>query len=547
MGNANRIDYTITQNRHPGCTNCLGCSELMLDGGELAIHQQVGIPRGRIIPESLKYLTNNELQLLQAAGTKNLSSIRWYLSQGISPNTYDENRTSPLHIAARQGSLQIIQELLNKGAFINLTDCAGWTPLHVASYYGREQAVTELLSYGADFSLVNRRGETPCDIARTPQTREVFNNFCKDSSQIICRKKTPNLALDLSAMEVKNFVQDFKDGRTSKDRSPTLEEPSEIIAPINWIFPGISSLIVSPLISTPTNELKLECIKLFNLEPLRGLTFMLAMGVLGNKPQEVSKYFLTEPKLSKSSIGFILGEINNFYKEVAFEFMKQLGLKGINIVVALRKVFSHLILPEEGGKITHILQAFGNVFSKQNCQFGSPEAIQSLSFSIIMLDKSIKQHNPIDKENFITTNSGLRDGKDYPEGILNWIYDEVSRVPVIFPIEDPIDLSLFDILDFEGIVTIKERKRHMGLFQGLLIFFGTSKVPYACLVLKGAEISENWLTHLVTISHKEGMETAKLSKEGRMKTRKEKNLAFKSENSKKWIEVLNAAASCNTN
>src|SRR5574343_360211 len=108
---------------------------MMLDGGEFAIYKEVGIPRGRLLPDSIKHLSNNEVQFLYSAGSSNLSSVRWYISQGINPNTYDENRTSPLHIAARQGSLQIIKELLSRGACINLADCAGWTPLHVAAYY----------------------------------------------------------------------------------------------------------------------------------------------------------------------------------------------------------------------------------------------------------------------------------------------------------------------------------------------------------------------------------------------------------------------------
>lgn len=409
----------------------------------------------------------------------------------MSPNTYDENRTSPLHIAARQGSIQIIQELLEKGAFINLTDCAGWTPLHVASYYGRELAVNELLSYGADFSLVNRRGETPCDLTGNDITREVFTSFCKDSSQIMSKKKNTNLNLDLSAIEVANFIQDFKEGRSSFTKSPAVEEPSELMPSINWIFPGISSLIVSPLILDPSDDMKNECVKLFNIEPLRGLTFMLAMGVIGNKPYEVSKYFMTETKLSKKSIGLILGEIDNFYKECALEYMKQICLKGVNIVVALRKALSFIILPEDGGKISHILQAFGNVFSTSNSQFGSPEAIQSLSFSIVMLDKSIKNNDPIHKEIFVKSNDGLREGNDYPQGVLNWIYDEVVRASVITYDEDLSAKALFDDLDYESTVTIRGRQRHMGVFHNLLLFFGNKKLPYACLLLKGAEIGEN--------------------------------------------------------
>ena len=71
---------------------------------------------------------------MYACSSRNISAVRWFLCQGASANTFDENRTSPLHVACREGSFQIVEELINNGSFTDITDCAGWTPLHIASY-----------------------------------------------------------------------------------------------------------------------------------------------------------------------------------------------------------------------------------------------------------------------------------------------------------------------------------------------------------------------------------------------------------------------------
>lgn len=47
-----------------------------LDHAEFAIHQEVGIPRGRLLSDALKYLDNNEIQLMYAAAGNNVSAVR---------------------------------------------------------------------------------------------------------------------------------------------------------------------------------------------------------------------------------------------------------------------------------------------------------------------------------------------------------------------------------------------------------------------------------------------------------------------------------------
>jgi len=50
-------------------------------------------------------LKHDEINFFKAAGGKNIAAIRFYLKKGINVNLLDEDRTSPLHVAARLGSV----------------------------------------------------------------------------------------------------------------------------------------------------------------------------------------------------------------------------------------------------------------------------------------------------------------------------------------------------------------------------------------------------------------------------------------------------------
>lgn len=149
------------------------------------------------------------------AGQQNAELIRETLGRGVKVDTYDENRTSPLHIACRSGNLAVVTALLDWGAPVNITDCAGWAPLHVASYCRRADVVEVLLQKGADPTIANARGETPWDIASDETTQTVFRNFYKEADDSRRRIKSPELdnyipgPLNLSALENSQIQDTF--------------------------------------------------------------------------------------------------------------------------------------------------------------------------------------------------------------------------------------------------------------------------------------------------------------------------------------------------
>ena len=74
----------------------------------------------------------------------------------------DENRRTPLHLAANWAEFEVVQFLLAIGAKdqINRRDCTGRTPLHFAVRSAYTDVVHLLLDYGADINAPNLDGLT---------------------------------------------------------------------------------------------------------------------------------------------------------------------------------------------------------------------------------------------------------------------------------------------------------------------------------------------------------------------------------------------------
>ncbi len=81
----------------------------------------------------------------------------------------DNEGTTAIHRAVRNGHTQMLKVMIDKGVNVNLTEDEpsepGNTPLHTACIYGNTEAVKLLLSSGADDTLQNINGETPAHLA----------------------------------------------------------------------------------------------------------------------------------------------------------------------------------------------------------------------------------------------------------------------------------------------------------------------------------------------------------------------------------------------
>jgi uncharacterized protein len=94
-----------------------------------------------------------------AAG--DLARIRALLPKQTNLDARFEAGGTLLHLASRQGSIDIARELLSKGANIEARDDEGRTALHLAAQYDHESLAKLLLAKGANVNAQDGAGETP--------------------------------------------------------------------------------------------------------------------------------------------------------------------------------------------------------------------------------------------------------------------------------------------------------------------------------------------------------------------------------------------------
>ena len=99
-------------------------------------------------------------RLHQAVSREDAASVGVELGKGVDPNRKNRDNLTPLHLAARQGHLEIARLLLEKGADPNrMQDTTARTPLHLAVQHQHEQVTRLLLERGANPNLVARYGK----------------------------------------------------------------------------------------------------------------------------------------------------------------------------------------------------------------------------------------------------------------------------------------------------------------------------------------------------------------------------------------------------
>lgn len=399
MGNSPVV--TLSYNEPGKCSSLFqSCSSLSeLDVDELAIHKEIGAPRGKLCVEAMRYLDTNSKSLLFAATSHNSIQIRRFLAYGISPETYDQNRTSPLHIASRAGSIEVVKELISNHCNINITDCAGWTSLHIASHCGQSDIVDLLLACGADATIVNSKGQTPFDLAREPSTQKIFLKYWGAQDKII-----------------------KKEGFRARPITPYSQESS--VTGDSWMRFGKINIAMDLKVLEEVFR------NVFNNNYKKGLAMLVAGGIIEQQAYSLAVFLFTCPKLNPVRIGEVLGDPQEFFREVCKEYMNFIQIEPHNLLGSLTKLLRTIKLPK-GLMADQILSCFSSRFFSFDGPFSSQDSVHRLVFSIISLNYSMHSlKEKVDKDDFIIKTKGMHDGGDFPEKYLTWIYDTVSIEPL---------------------------------------------------------------------------------------------------------------------
>uniref|UniRef100_A0A2I3SWV7 Cytohesin-2 n=1 Tax=Pan troglodytes TaxID=9598 RepID=A0A2I3SWV7_PANTR len=203
--------------------------------------------------------------------------------------------------------------------------------------------------------------------------------------------------------------------------------------------------------------------KKFNMDPKKGIQFLVENELLQNTPEEIARFLYKGEGLNKTAIGDYLGEREELNLAVLHAFVDLHEFTDLNLVQALRQFLWSFRLPGEAQKIDRMMEAFaqryclsGNPGSWGTGALGtdmpgsSPPALSGadtcyvLSFAVIMLNTSLHNPNVRDKpglERFVAMNRGINEGGDLPEELLRNLYDSIRNEPFKIPEDDGNDLT----------------------------------------------------------------------------------------------------------
>jgi ankyrin repeat protein len=134
-------------------------------GGQMEVAEFL-IDKGADIKAETKY----DSTPLNLAATKEL--VELLLSKGASINTTSEGST-PLHCAAKRGSVKVAEVFISHGLYIEAKDKSGRTPLYVASIKSKKEMVEFLIAKGADVNTRDNQGRSALSLAVTRGHTEV--------------------------------------------------------------------------------------------------------------------------------------------------------------------------------------------------------------------------------------------------------------------------------------------------------------------------------------------------------------------------------------
>eukprot|EP00803_Ostreobium_quekettii_P003636 evm.model.scf_117.13 EVM.evm.TU.scf_117.13 scf_117:109917-120401(+) len=175
----------------------------------------------------------------------------------------------------------------------------------------------------------------------------------------------------------------------------------------------------------------------FNKDFKKGFQYMQAMKLLPDKEDctAIAHFLRVCQNLDKTMIGELLGESDDFYKQVLQEFAQSFRFQDVPFDLALRMFLDTFKVGGEAQKIDRAMENFGRVYYKTqvNGLMASSDAAFTLAFSIIMLNTDLHSSGVKKKmtmEEFVRNNRGINDNENFPREFLESLYRSISQNPI---------------------------------------------------------------------------------------------------------------------
>jgi ankyrin repeat protein len=129
-----------------------------------------------------------------------LEAARILVEHGADVSAQDEYRSTPLHWASRWDQVEISRLLIEHGADVAAQDNDQWTPLHEASRWGKMEAARLLVEFGADVKAQDKRGFTPLHHASLGGSEEVARFLIKHGADVTAQDTHGSTPLHFSVL-----------------------------------------------------------------------------------------------------------------------------------------------------------------------------------------------------------------------------------------------------------------------------------------------------------------------------------------------------------
>ncbi|XP_071964011.1 cytohesin-1-like isoform X2 [Antedon mediterranea] len=250
-----------------------------------------------------------------------------------------------------------------------------------------------------------------------------------------------DVAPDLTPEELK-LLEEIR--RTKQRLLKEIQELENEISNVNTELEGMDQYVGKQGDSNTQTKLN-KGRKQFNMDPQKGIDFLIAEGLLKHTPEEVAGFLHKGEGLNKTAIGDYLGGRDEFNIKVLEAFVSLHQFNDMILVQALREFLWSFRLPGEAQKIDRMMECFAKGYCESNKGvFESTDTCYVLSFSIIMLNTSLHNQCVKDKpslDRFISMNRGINDGKDLPHALLSSLYESIKKEPFKIPEDDGNDLT----------------------------------------------------------------------------------------------------------
>ena len=152
----------------------------------------------------------------EAVESNNLNLTRQLLTRDSKLiGSIDANGGSALHIAVRNGNLNMVKLLVSSGANVNFQDSYGYTPLHDVAYKWNIEIARYLKANKADFSLRTKDGSTPLHKAVQYNNKDAVLYFATNGS-FVNQKRIDNCD------KIEMFVPQFNNSSIRSTRDDVL-------------------------------------------------------------------------------------------------------------------------------------------------------------------------------------------------------------------------------------------------------------------------------------------------------------------------------------